>query len=168
MTKTAGTGDVRRQLAADFSGAGVIYFAMRRASNGSGSHRVNFRSTGDSGRLSVRMLANGNLDLNSETGGGTVTLVSGYSSNTYYVVRLTINTATGTATAAVGTGAFGSTSSFGSESSSVSFTTGDWRYILINSDPDGQGAAGFVDYISPSNPFTTASGAHRLAMMGVG
>lgn len=148
--------NAERQLSSDFSGAGIIYVALRRTSNSSGSIRWNFRSTGDSGRLSVLLDSDGQAKIKSETA-GTTQNIGAYSANTWYVIRITVNNATGTATAAMSSGTYGSAGTFGSDSSSVSFTTGDWRYVLIDFDPTGPGTGvtNYWDYISPTSPFTT-------------
>lgn len=154
---TVNTGNNFRQLATDLTGDGnVMYLAMRRSVNNSGSHRYNFRNPADSSRFSVVMLASGVLQLKSETAGTSQTLVATYSVDTWYVIRLTINTAAGTVTAAVSTDAFGSAGTFGSESSAATFTAGDLRYVLLDADPDGagSGATMYWDYISAVNPFT--------------
>lgn len=153
----------QRQLSADFSGYGVIYVAMRRTSNSSGSMRWNFRSTGDSGRVSVYMASDGYIKLKSETAGTTQNIMA-YSANTTYVVRISVNTSTGVATAAASAAIYGSAGSFSPECTSVSFTTGDWRYILIDLDPDGAGSGvtNYWDYLSPTSPFAYTSTIGRV------
>lgn len=155
-----GTGNNERQLTTDLTGNGnIVYVAMRRSVNNSGSHRFNFRDTGDNNRFSLAMKANGNIDLLSGTGGTSQTIVSGYSVDTWYVFRLTINTTAGTVTAAYSTDAYGSSGSFSSESSAATYTAGDLRYVLLDADPDGagSGATMYWDYMNSATPFVAAA-----------
>lgn len=157
---TVGTGNNFRQLSTDLTGDGnVFYCAMRRSANNSGSHRINIRNTSDSGRVDLWMDADSNIYLKGLPSGTQRTLVSGYSVDTWYVFKVTLNTSSGTVTAAVSTDAYGTAGTFGADSSSSAFTSGDIRYILVDADPDGagSGATMYWDYFSGTSPFTSSA-----------
>lgn len=158
VSASVGTGNHERQLTTDLTGDGnILYFALRRSSSSSGSHRVNFRNTTDSGRIDVWMASDGNIYLKGLPSGTQRTLVSGYSVDTWYVIRLTINVTSATATAAVSTDAYNTAGTFGTESASSAFTAGNLRYVLLDTDPNGvgSGVTMYWDYISPTSPFST-------------
>lgn len=160
-----------RQFSSDVSGAFVFYVALRRSSNSSGEARWNFRNTSNSDRLSVVMKADGKIYIRGVTGGANNTEVGTYSADTPHVIRVTGNTSTGSATAAISTDAYGTAGTFGTESSTVSFSTGDLRYVLIDfGDSAGTGVTSYWDYLSPTSPFSApaAGSVPRLMMMGMG
>jgi len=169
-----GGNNAERQLSSDVSGSFVIYCAMRRSSNSSGEIRWNFRNTGDSDRISVVMKADGIAYIRGVTTGANLASIGSYSADTYYVFRITGDTSTGSVSAAMSSDAFGSAGSFGTESSSVSFNTGDLRYVLIDfADGAGTGVTNYWDYLSATSPFAGGGGAtapiiQNLALLGVG
>lgn len=131
----------------------VVYFAMRKSLNNSGEVSCGLRSSSGS-RLSIAMNASGNITLGGST---SVTLVSGFTVDTWYVFRLTFNVVAGTATAAVSTAAYGGTRSWGSESSSVTMaSSGDIDRFQIQSDANA--GTSYIDYISPIDPTGMTAG----------
>lgn len=139
-----------RLLASPISSNGnVMYYALRKSLNNSGEVMGGLRSSGGS-RLSVALNAAGNLTLSGST---VVDLVTGFSVNTWYIVRVTFNVVANTATAAWSTASFGGTGSWSAESSAITMAgSGDIDRFQIQSDPNA--GTSFLDYISDTEPFT--------------
>jgi len=140
-----------RELASAVTGDGnIVYFALRRSLNNSGECSGGLRSNTAPGnsRVSVGLKANGNLELG---GTSTVTLLTGYAVNTWYVIRLTFNVDAGTATAAYSTNTFGGTLTFSAESSAVTMaSSGDITRFQIQADANA--GTDFLDLITGTNP----------------
>lgn len=148
-----GSNNYERQLGSDFSGYGTIYCALRRSSTSSGEVRWNFRNTTDSGRLSIVMNASGNIRLEGNL--TQVTVLTGYSANTTYFFRIKVDTTTGVATCQYSTDSYGTAGKWSNESSQATFSTGAWRYVLIDfGAAAGTGVTNYWDYLSPTSPYT--------------
>lgn len=152
---TCSTGaTIERTLTTTLSGDGnIMYFAMRASGTFSDiPNGLVFRASGDATRVKIDFNTNGNITL--EAGASTITLVSSYAANTWYVFRVTLNVTSNTCTVASSTGAFGSSSTFGADSAPITMAASgniDGLY------PSCQGGASiFLDYISDTSPFTTA------------
>lgn len=135
---------------------GVIYMALRRTTTaGTENCNITFRTSGDAARMSVVLNASGNLVI---TGTTTVTLLAGYSADTWCVVRVTYDMTAGTFTGAYSTDAYGTAGTFSTESSSVTMaSSGDIAWVVLNG---GDSNTGLHDYISPTSPFTAVA-THR-------
>lgn len=149
-------GNIQRALTSSVSGDSVIYFAIRAAQTNGGGARFQLNSRSHIQFDAVDTFGTvGNIYLLSSPSSA-ITLVSGYSANTWYVIRLTFNTTTGVHSAAVSTDAFGTDGTFGTESSSgTMFGTGDITLFQINTE--GTSADYYLDYISDTSPFSAAS-----------
>jgi hypothetical protein len=152
-TNAAGTAS-RRQLAADVSGAFVVYVGVRAHQTNGGGGTLNLRSAAG-GRAYVQFdVVDGQGTVGDISINGTDTKkVVTYTANTFYVIRLTGNTTTGKFTAAYSTDAYGTAGTFSGESAECTmYSTGDLRYCTIN-----PGAGYDFDYISPTSPFSTTA-----------
>lgn len=131
---------------------GVVYFAVRKTSNSAGGFLISLRNSSDSSRGYVF------FDNSSNIIAGTGTVLSGYSANTWYVIRLTFNATLGTYSAAYSTDAFGTAGTFSADSTpAVMGNTGDITRIQFAHDYDGgTGVTSYFDYISPTSPFVEA------------
>lgn len=132
---------------------GVIYLAMNRSATGGAENmNITFRTSGDANRFGIHFDPDGNIYLGS--GGGRVSL-GAYSGGTWYAIRITYDMTAGTCTAATSTGAYGSASSFGTESSAFTMTnSGDVAWVVPNTGDTGTAS---FDYISPTSPFSSSS-----------
>lgn len=136
---------------------GIVYIAMRKSSNSSGGKKSRLRQSGGGIRVQINMLSSGNIVADAS---GSVTLVSGYSANTWYVFRITFDTGAGTYTTATSTDAFGTAGTFSAESATSTMgSTGNISDVMFDSDT---GDTGYWDYISDTTPFTTPSGPATL------
>ena len=142
-----------RALTSAVSGNGnIVYFAMRKSLNNSGEVSGGLRTAGTPGtsRVAVKLDASGNIVLSGST---SVTVLAGYSVDTWYVIRLTFNVDANTATVAYSTTAFGGSGAWSAESSAVTMnSTGDIGNFQIQSDPNA--GTSYLDYISPTEPFS--------------
>lgn len=142
-----------RPVTSAVSGDGnIVYFAMRKSLNNSGEVSGGLRTAGTPGtsRIAVKLDASGNMVLSGST---SATLLTGYSVDTWYVIRLTFNVDANTATAAYSTTAFGGSGSWSAESSAVTMnSSGDIGNFQIQSDPNA--GTSYLDYISDTEPFS--------------
>lgn len=122
----------------------VVYVAMRRSSSGAGAHYFVLANSSSSARVTIKFDNAGNI-----TGNGTT--VTSYSADTYYVLRITLNTSGNTYTVAYSTGAYGSAGTFSSDTAAISMaSSGDIDRVTFDADT---GANSYWDYISPTSPF---------------
>lgn len=126
----------------------VFYIAMRRSGISAGGDLNVLLRSGTTNRFNFGLKGDQNLKIAGTT---TVTLLSTYSFNTWYTLRITLNAASNTMTAAYGAGNYLTGFSYSSESSAVTGSnSGDIDRIYINCDPDS--GSEFIDYISPTDP----------------
>lgn len=146
-----------RDLTSAVSGDGnIVYFAMRKGSTSSGLLNINIRNSGSGNRAEVRFNTSGNLVL---VGTTTVTLLAGYSADTWYAIRLTFNVTAGTATAAYNSG-----SGWSSESSAVTMNnSGNIDRIALGRDAGT--STDYWDIITATDP--TVLGGNRLTLLNV-
>lgn len=143
--------NVSRSLTTALSGDGhKVYVAHRRTANNSGQSVIGFDNSVPVHRVTIVFNASGNI-----VGDGT-TILAGYSANTWYVLRVTLNTDADTYTVAYSTDAYGSVGTFSSESPAITMggaSSTDITAIFLDIDVGGDG---YWDYISGSNPFVEA------------
>lgn len=146
----AGGSNILRTLTTQISGSSdTLYVAMRKTSAVAGGKKFRLRDGASGIRVQIIMDSSGNILANAS---GSVTLVSGYSANTWYVFRIKLNTASNTYTTAVSTDVFGSAGTFGAESATSTMGgTGNITEVMFDSDT---GDTGYWDYISDTTPFT--------------
>lgn len=149
---SSGVSTCERDLTTALSGNGnILYVAIySTGTQTTDPSNYTFRTTGDATRLRLDLSTNGNLTLH----GTTDVALTTYSSNTWYVVRLTINVTSNTATAAWSTGAYGSAGTFSAESSAVTMISSG---NITGLYPTQQNVATYFDYISATSPFVAAS-----------
>lgn len=142
--------NISRSLTTPVSGDGnVMYIAMRKTTNNDGGMRLLLDSAGDR-RVSISFNSGGNIL-------GEATTITSYSANTWYVLRITLNTDANTYTVATSTGAYGSASTFSADSSAIAMTGasgGDIATVIFDVDVGGDA---FYDYISGTSPFGESS-----------
>lgn len=164
---SSGTGAAGRALTTPISsGTGIVYLAMRRTqTTGTEVTNISFRNASSGqARMQVRMDNSANIVL---TGVINVTVLAGYSANTWYAIRVTYDMTLGTYTGAYSTSAFGSGGSWSAESSATTMlNTGDIDWVVMNQgDPD----TAFFDYISPTDPLPAPANNNKfLNLLGVG
>lgn len=138
-----------RVLSSTVSTTGIMYVAMRKSSTSAGENAFSLRSS-VGGRVSVRLTAAGNIDA-----GASTRILTGFTANTWYVIRITFDVGAGTYTVAYSTDSFGSAGSWSSESASISMTSsGNIDRVGVGGDT---GANSWVDYISGTSPFGGAA-----------
>lgn len=139
--------------------SGVMYFAMRASGSVGGNQVLTLRSS-IGFRVGVQMTSTNILLLG---GGTTRTVVSGYSTNTWYVIRLTYDTSTN-ATIAYNTGG-----GWSSESLTVGFSNSG-NIDRVGLGGDTANVTYYTDYISDTDPFggaATNAAARRLVFFGI-
>lgn len=169
---------VQRSLTTAVS-SGVMYIALRAAQTNGGGFSVSLRNSSDSGIINIQFDAvdgrgtTGNIYLLGRSGGTptVATIVSGYSANTWYAIRLTFDTGADTFSAAGSSGAYGSGGSYGTESTTLNtLSSGDAARIQLSAESTT--ADYFVDYISGTDPLTASAGGATffptLLTLGVG
>jgi len=142
-----------RTLTTSISGSGVVYIAMRRTANNSGENAFSLRSSGGN-RCGVVMNSAGNLTVGGET------LVA-YSTNTWYVIRITFDVGAGTYTGAYSTGG-----AYSAETSSRTMgSSGNIDRVGIGGDT-GTGID-YVGLISDTDPFGASGPANLKTLNGI-
>ena len=125
----------------------IMYIAMRRSSTSTGQHYIILQA-GASSRVSIIFNNAGNI-----LGNGTT--IRTYAANTWYVLRITLNTSGNSYTVATSTDAYGTAGTFSSESSTITMgTSGNIDRVVFDADT---GANSYWDYISGTSPFTSAT-----------
>ncbi len=136
-----------RNLTTSISTSGVVYVAIRRNSTSTGELSFTLRNSSNGARVSVKLNASGNMTLGGTT---TVTVITGYTANQWYVARITFNVAGNSATMAYSTGTYGGGGTYSSESSAVTMTnSGDVDQVGLGGDG---GSTIYYDYISGTDP----------------
>lgn len=134
--------------------SGVFYVAMRKGVNNAGVWAVKLASSTGATltrRFAIVFNASGNIVLEGTTN---VTLLAGYSANTWYVFRITFDTVANTATAAVNTGAYQSGTAWGTESSAVTgANSGAIAGLYLSKD--AATGSDYVDIITGTDPIAS-------------
>lgn len=155
---TAATGSITRQLTTGVSDSGILYIAIRRSVNNAGEHRTNIRNQSNQNSAQIIMDASANIYIG--VGGTTATIVSGYSTDTWYLIRLTFDVSTDTYTGAYHTG-----SAWSSESSSVPFTNTATSINYIAFDRSADAGDNYWDIVTGASPIAlTTSVSDSLTM----
>lgn len=160
---TNANANISRQLSAAVATTGTLYFAMRRSLNNSGQIVTNIRNQLNQNAAQVVMNASGNITAGS--GGDTVTLVTGYSVNTWYVFRLAFDIAAGTYVVAYSTDAYGSAGSFSADTSAIPMTNTPVSIQYVLYDKDANAGTDLWDYVSPTSPFSGGGGTNHNALL---
>lgn len=171
MSVASGTdGVVRRDLASAVSGTGnIFYFAFKKSTTTAGQTVFYLKNGGNANtRLKVQLGSSGNLEL---VGATTVTVMTSFSANTWYAIRVTFDVTANTAVCAFSTNAFGPGGSFSADSSAVTMSsTGNIDSVTLSQEAGTAIVSGF-DYISPTSPFAGSAATavvHNLGLLGVG
>lgn len=150
IVNTSGS-NISRALTSAVSGDGnIVYFAMRNSSAAAGGAKMRFLDGSSAIREQIIMNSSGNIVLGITS---PVTVLAGYSANTWYFFKLTLNVTSQTATLAYSTDAYGTAGSFSAESSSHDFSsdgTGNIANIQLDADT---GSTKYWDYISDTSPY---------------
>ena len=157
VVQTGASGStLTRQFTTEISdSSSVTYVALRRSSNSSGVLYYDIRNASDQERVRITLNASGNIVANGTT-------IVAYSANTWYVLRITLNTSGSSFTVAYSTGAYGSASSFSADSAGISMTnTGNLERVVLTTDAVAA-ISNYWDYISPTTPFVAATGDNFL------
>lgn len=142
-----------RQLTSDISGsADVVYVSMRRTSASAGAIYFtltpttwNPPTTFDT-RVTIALNSAGNI-----VADGT-TVKSGYSANTWYTLRITLNVSGSTYKVAWSSAAFGASPGWSADTAAINMTSaGNIRFVDF--EADSSAATGFIDNISGTSPF---------------
>lgn len=160
LNNTNANAFVTRTLTTAISDSGVMYFACRPGSNSAGQLVFTLRSS-VGGRANVVFNSSGNI-----TAGGN-TVLTGYSANTWYVIRITFSVTGGTYSAAYSTGTYGSAGTFSADSATATMTSSG-NIDRVGIDKDARVASDYFDYISGTSPFTAATSTPLRMMMGMG
>lgn len=157
VISASGTDAVCTRYVTDItSGTVIVYFAVRRTVNNSGQAVIYFAKNDpptNTSLLRINFNPSGNIVLDGATD---ATIFTGYSTNTWYVIRVTLNATARTATAAYSTGAYGTAGTFSAESASVAYLSGNDIGQFKIAQEAGTSAVTYWDYISPTSPFTSA------------
>lgn len=150
-----------RNLTTAISGDGnKVYLVIRRSSTSTGELSFTLRNQSNGSRVAVRLNASGNLTL---VGTTTVTVITGYTANQWYAIRLTFNVTGNTATLAYSTSAYASGGSWSSDSSAVTMTnSGNVDQIGLGGDG---GSTIYYDYISGTDPLPALTNGNFLMFM---
>lgn len=157
--------NVQRTLTTGLSGTdNVLYIAARKTSTSAGVWKLRLIDNPVTTILGqVSMNASGNIRARADE---SVSVLTGYSANTWYVLRITINQTAETYKVAYSTDAYGSAGSFSADSSDASFeSSGTVGGLQFDADT---GNTNYWDYISGTSPFPAGSTAHDLSLLGVG
>lgn len=158
--------DITRAFTTGVSGDGnIMYIAIRRPNNNDGSMRFRLRNATNQSRAHVGLNASGQIF-------GESTNIAAYSANTWYVLRVTVNVTSNNFTVAYSTDPYGS-GSFSADSSTITMTNaGNITNILLASDAAAGNPLNYIDYISPTSPFSgappiTVGRVDNLMLLGV-
>lgn len=145
-----------------------LWFSFRRSTNTGMDCSVNPNRASGNACFTVRMDASGNIVTDHQF--GTATIVTGYSTNTWYTVYCKINVGSFTYDVYVYTGSSGGAGTLaGSTTGRTWFSPGiQPNFTVLKLARDNGGAASYyVDRIDITSPFVEPV-AKRLLLMGVG
>jgi hypothetical protein len=156
--------NISRTLTTGISGTeNIMYIAVRKTSTSAGVNKVRLNTSGGAVLGEVSMNASGNIVARLN---GSITVLNGYSADTWYVLRININATAETYKVAYSTDAYGTEGSFSADSSDATFEeTGTIGAVQFDADT---GNTNYWDYISGTSPFPSASAAKLMLLMGVG
>lgn len=138
--------NISRGLTAVSGDGNVMYIAHRRTANNSGASRILLDAAASSRRVTIEFNSSGNI-----VGSGTT--VQAYSANTWYVLKITLNTDADTFLVQVSTDPYGLPGTFSAGATCAMSGTSGADIVSIILDLDAGGDA-YWDYISGQTPFT--------------
>jgi hypothetical protein len=147
ITNASGSNISRNIVTALSTDGHVVYFAMRKTSTSAGGNKVRFTS---SGTIRAQIMLNSSGNCTATTSGGT-SVFTGYSANTWYAFKVTLDVSSGTYDVDYSTDAYGAEGTWTAGASGISLeNSGNIDNVQFDSDT---GNTNYWDYISGTSPY---------------